>query len=165
MAGDRPKAPRSSDTSPRREEGGHLGTPEGVGGASGSSPSPILVPPRRIEKPWGHEVLWAETDEYAGKILSVRAGEALSLHFHEERDKTLLLIRGQITLEVGAGVSSLAQVPVREGEAFRIRPGVLHRVTAQTDVEMMEVSTPELDDIVRIRDRYGRVDSSGGDRT
>ena len=73
--------------------------------------------PRRVEKPWGYELIWAETDDYVGKLLFVRAGEALSLQFHEEKDETLFLLTGEIVLELGSGVQSLEPVDLREGRA------------------------------------------------
>lgn len=150
-----PNHPERLDA-PQQGVGGRLGTPEHAARADRDSPRSVVASPRRIEKPWGYELIWAQTDEYVGKVLHVRAGEALSLQFHEEKDETLFLLRGQITLEIGPGVNSLQRVPIREGDAFRIRPGVLHRVVAETEVEILEASTPEMDDIIRVRDRYGR---------
>ncbi len=137
--------------------GGHLGTPEHAQRTGRDSRETPLVSPRRVEKPWGHEVIWAETDDYVGKFVHVREGEALSLHFHEEKDKTLFLLRGKVTLELGAGLSSLHSVTVVEGQGFRVRPGVFHQIVALTEAEILEASTPELDDIIRVRDRYGRA--------
>ena len=117
--------------------------------------------PRRVKKPWGEVLVWAETEDYLGRILRIRAGEAQSLHFHEERDETILLLRGKMILEVGAGVNSLHETRVREGEVMHLPAGLLHRIVATTDAEVLEVSTPDADDIVRVRDRYGRVRRSG----
>lgn len=150
-----PNQPKGSDAL-QKGVGGRLGTPEHAVRADRDSPRSVVTSPRRVEKPWGYELIWAETDEYVGKVVYVRAGEALSLQFHEERDETLFLLRGEITLEIGPGVNSMQRVPIEEGEAFRIRPGVLHRVVAETEVEILEASTAELDDIIRVRDRYGR---------
>jgi mannose-6-phosphate isomerase len=120
------------------------------------------APPRRIEKPWGYELVWAECEFYAGKLLVVRAGEALSLQFHEEKDETLYLLSGSVRVEVGTSRDQLRECPWQEGESLRIRPGVLHRMEALTDSSILEASTPELDDVVRVRDRYGRVAEGGG---
>ena len=150
-----PNHPKKLDA-PQQGVGGRLGTPEHAERTDRDSPQSVVASPRRIEKPWGYELIWAQTDEYVAKVVHVRAGEALSLQFHEEKDETLFLLRGQVTLEIGPGVNSLQRVPIREGDAFRIRPGVLHRVVAETEVEILEASTPEMDDIIRVRDRYGR---------
>ena len=151
-----PNHPERLDA-PQQGVGGRLGTPEHSERVDRDSPQSVVASPRRIEKPWGYELIWAQTDEYVGKVVHVRAGEALSLQFHEEKDETLFLLRGQVTLEIGPGVNSLQRVLIEEGEAFRIRPGVLHRVVAETEVEILEASTPEMDDIIRVRDRYGRL--------
>lgn len=117
--------------------------------------------PRRIEKPWGYELIWAHTDEYVGKVLVVLEGEALSLQFHEEKDETLHLVSGNLKLEVGPGVDALRECPLAPGQSIRIVPGMLHRMEAVTDCRILEVSTPQLDDVVRIRDRYGRAPDAG----
>ena len=140
-----------------------MGTPEHAAKVERDSPESIVAQPRRLERPWGHEVIWAETDEYAAKLLHVHVGEGLALRLHEDRDKTMLLLRGEIVLEVGPGVNSLGSVKVREGEAFRIRPGVLHRITAVTAVEMVEASTAELDDVIRVRDGHDGLQQMGED--
>lgn len=119
--------------------------------------------PRRIDKPWGYELIWAETDLYVGKLLHVHAGESLSLQFHEEKDETLFLLEGEVRMDLGAGVNSLERVPFEEGANLRIRPGTLHRIEAVTDATILEASTTELDDVVRIRDRYGRVGAEEAD--
>jgi mannose-6-phosphate isomerase len=113
--------------------------------------------PRRVEKPWGHEVIWAETDLYVGKLLHVKAGHALSLQYHERKDETLHLLRGEVVLRAGPSQEGLERVVLREGDSFRVRPGTLHLVEAVTDVDILEASTPHLDDVVRLGDRYGRA--------
>lgn len=113
--------------------------------------------PVRVDKPWGHELIWADTDEYVGKVLHVRAGHALSLQYHETKDETIHLLRGRMTFEVGADAGSLEEVELTEGQSFRIRPGTIHRMLAVTDVDILEASTPHLDDVVRLEDRYGRT--------
>jgi mannose-6-phosphate isomerase len=117
--------------------------------------------PRRVEKPWGYELIWAHTELYVGKLLVVREGEALSLQFHEEKDETLHLLEGTLRLEVGPGLDALAECPLEEGESIRIRPGILHRLEAVTDCRILEASTSELHDVVRVQDRYGRAAGEG----
>ncbi|MBT6695640.1 MAG: cupin domain-containing protein [Gemmatimonadales bacterium] len=116
--------------------------------------------PRRVEKPWGYELIWADTEHYVGKILHVAAGEALSLQYHEVKDETLHLLHGRFTLEFGPSRDELTSVEMTEGQSFRIVPGTIHRMVALTDVDILEASTPHLDDVVRIEDRYGRVENS-----
>ncbi|MEX0856256.1 MAG: cupin [Gemmatimonadota bacterium] len=123
----------------------------------------MVYEPVRVEKPWGYELIWARTDEYVGKLLFVRAGEALSLQFHEEKDETLFLYSGEIRFEVGAGINSLHLVPLGVGQAIRIVPGTLHRMEAVTDCTIFETSTTQLDDVVRLNDRYGRAPGSSSE--
>ena len=118
---------------------------------------------RRVEKPWGHELIWAETELYAGKVLHVKAGEALSLQMHRLKDETLHLLRGELTLRAGPSLEELAEIPFHEGDSFRVRPGTVHMIEARTDADVLEVSTPFLDDVVRFRDRYGRVSDESPD--
>lgn len=112
--------------------------------------------PRRVEKPWGHELIWADTEHYAGKILHVTAGHALSLQYHERKDETIHVLRGEVRFQIGPSADDLTTVVLREGESVRIRPGTVHRMEAITDVDILEASTAHLDDVVRIDDRYGR---------
>lgn len=116
--------------------------------------------PRRVEKPWGHELIWAETDRYVGKILHVKAGEALSLQYHERKDETIHLLRGTMRFFVGSSPDDpedLGEVVLETGESFHVTPGTVHRMEAVTDCDILEASTPELDDVVRLGDRYGRA--------
>lgn len=113
--------------------------------------------PRRVEKPWGYELIWAETDRYVGKILHVTAGHALSLQYHEKKDETIHMLRGTMRFEVGPSADALEVVELAEGHSWRIMPGTVHRMVAITDVDILEASTPELDDVVRLEDRYGRT--------
>jgi len=116
---------------------------------------------RRVEKPWGYELIWALTDAYCGKVLFVRAGQALSLQFHREKDESWLVQSGRAKLELGdAGQAALAEEVVGPGYAFHYRPGTVHRVTALEDTTILEVSTPQLDDVVRLEDAYGREGTS-----
>jgi mannose-6-phosphate isomerase len=112
--------------------------------------------PTRVEKPWGHELIWASTDAYVGKVLHVRAGHALSLQYHERKDETIHLLRGRMRFWAGPLGGALEEVALEEGASFRIRPGMVHRMEAISDVDILEASTPHLDDVVRLEDRYGR---------
>ena len=113
---------------------------------------------RRVEKPWGYELIWAESEHYVGKILFVRAGHALSLQFHTVKDETVYVHEGKVQWEIGEpGATVLDSAVVGPGTSFRIRPGTIHRMTAIEDTLMLEVSTPHLADVVRLDDRYGRT--------
>jgi mannose-6-phosphate isomerase len=113
--------------------------------------------PRRVEKPWGYELIWAHADAYVGKVLFVKAGESLSLQFHREKDESWLVQAGRAKLELGsAGDALLEEGVVRAGACFHFSPGTVHRLTAIEDTTIIEVSTTQLDDIVRLEDRYGR---------
>jgi mannose-6-phosphate isomerase len=117
--------------------------------------------PRRIDKPWGHELIWAEAEDYVGKLLFVRAGQSLSLQFHRQKDESWLVHEGRAKLELGSGGDPLlSEEVVKAGACFRFRPGTVHRVTAIEDTIILEVSTPHLDDVVRLEDRYGREGTS-----
>jgi len=119
------------------------------------------VSPRKVEKPWGWELIWAETDSYVGKLLFIRAGEALSLQYHEIKDESWLVREGVARLELGtAGEDALETIEIGEGDALHYPPGTLHRITAVEDTLIVEVSTPHLDDVVRVEDRYGREGTS-----
>ncbi len=117
----------------------------------------MLESPRRVEKPWGYELIWAETDEYVGKILHVTAGEALSLQYHEIKDETLFLLRGSLLLQAGGLEEELVDYQVLEGQRFHLSSRTVHRMIAEADCDILEVSTPYLDDVVRLEDRYGRI--------
>jgi mannose-6-phosphate isomerase len=117
--------------------------------------------PRRVEKPWGYELIWAQTDHYAGKVLFVRAGQSLSLQFHNEKDESWYVQSGRAELELGeAGQGALNTEVIAEGASFHFVPGTVHRVTALEDTTILEVSTPQLDDVVRLEDKYGREGTS-----
>jgi mannose-6-phosphate isomerase len=117
--------------------------------------------PRRVEKPWGWELIWAEAEAYVGKILFVRAGQSLSLQFHNVKDESWYVQEGEAKLELGdAGQAILNTEVIGPGACFRFRPGTVHRVTALEDTTIIEVSTPHLDDVVRLEDRYGREGTS-----
>ena len=117
--------------------------------------------PRRVEKPWGWELIWADTDLYVGKILFVRAGQSLSLQFHREKDESWYVESGRARLELGdVGQGILNAEVIAEGASFHYGPGTVHRVTALEDTTILEVSTPHLDDVVRLEDKYGREGTS-----
>ncbi|MGN6797417.1 MAG: cupin [Gaiellaceae bacterium] len=116
---------------------------------------------RRVEKPWGHELIWALTDVYCGKVLFVKTGHSLSLQFHRQKDESWLVQSGRVKLELGdAGQAALVEEVVGAGAAFHYTPGTVHRVTALEDTTILEVSTPHLDDVVRLEDAYGREGTS-----
>jgi mannose-6-phosphate isomerase-like protein (cupin superfamily) len=122
---------------------------------------PWVVQPRKVEKPWGYELIWAETENYVGKVLFVKAGESLSLQFHRVKDESWLVQQGRAKVELGsAGDAVLRQEVVAAGAAFRFRPGTVHRITALEDTTILEVSTPHLEDVVRLEDSYGRAGTS-----
>jgi mannose-6-phosphate isomerase-like protein (cupin superfamily) len=144
-----------------------------------------------VPKPWGHETIWARTDRYVGKILHIKAGHALSVQYHNVKDETVYLLRGEMRYWVGetevAGrrsqvaepaselrpqatgetaaaaklpVPQMSDVHLQVGDAYRITPHTIHYMEAVTDCDVLEVSTPELDDVVRLKDRYGREGTS-----
>ncbi len=114
---------------------------------------------RRIAKPWGHEEIWAESGRYVGKLLSIRKGHRLSLQLHREKDETIRVSRGRLRLTLEADSGELVVSLLGPGESRHIPPGRKHRFEAIEDCELIEVSTPELDDVVRIEDDYGREES------
>lgn len=116
--------------------------------------------PRRVEKPWGHELWFARTDRYAGKLLHVRAGERLSVQYHEEKDETSYLLSGRLRLTRGPSADVLREQEIGPGHAWRVEPGTVHCIEAIEDSIVLEVSTPHLDDVVRLQDRYGRADAA-----
>ena len=116
--------------------------------------------PRRVEKPWGWELVWAETDRYAGKLLFVRAGQALSLQYHERKEESWYVQEGRAALELGTLDGELAEQEIRAGDSFHFTPGTVHRVRGLEDTLIVEVSTADLDDVVRLADDYGREGTS-----
>jgi mannose-6-phosphate isomerase len=116
---------------------------------------------RRVDKPWGWELIWAETDQYVGKVLFVKAGESLSLQFHRVKDESWYVLSGRAKLELGdAGQRVLKEEVVAAPAFFRFLPGTVHRVNAIEDTTIIEVSTPQIDDVVRLEDAYGREGTS-----
>lgn len=118
--------------------------------------------PKKVDKPWGHEIWWARTDRYVGKLLHVKQGESLSLQYHNVKDETILIHSGRLLFETRgkAEGGELRRLELRPGDTFHITPGTLHRMTGLEDTDIIEVSTPELDDVVRLEDRYGRAGTS-----
>ena len=110
---------------------------------------------KRVDKPWGYEIIWAHTDRYVGKLLHIDAGHALSRQYHQVKDETIFVLQGELVLEVGDGDDQQRHV-LGPHQAYHVTPGTIHRFIAEQTVELMEVSTPELDDVVRLEDRYGR---------
>jgi mannose-6-phosphate isomerase len=113
----------------------------------------------RVEKPWGHELRWGITDRYAGKVLHINKGEALSLQYHDRKDEFQYVITGAVDIELGGPDGALTKHRMKAGDTLHITPGTRHRLTAVEDTDIFEVSTPEIDDVVRLEDRYGRAGS------
>jgi mannose-6-phosphate isomerase len=127
---------------------------------------------RTVPKPWGHETIWAHTDHYVGKVLHINAGHSLSVQYHNKKDETIHLLSGKMIYRVGATATGdlrpgtgdrrpeLREVELKAGESFRNEPGTIHQMEAVTDCVLLEASTPHLDDVVRLSDRYGREGTS-----
>ena len=132
-----------------------------MNGPDVGSLAPWAVETRRVDKPWGYELIWAVTEIYVGKVLFVKAGESLSLQYHEHKDESWLIQSGRARIELGAvGDDALAEEVAGAGAAFHYTPGTVHRITAVEDTTILEVSTPHLDDVVRLADSYGREGTS-----
>ena len=115
----------------------------------------------RVEKPWGYELHWAKTDRYVGKILHINAGHELSVQYHNRKDETIYLLAGTMAFRIGKdGGEVLEDVKLTPGQSFRVTPGTIHQMAALTDCDVLEVSTPELDDVVRLSDKYRREGTS-----
>jgi mannose-6-phosphate isomerase-like protein (cupin superfamily) len=112
--------------------------------------------PRRVEKPWGHEVIWAQTDRYVGKILVIEAGRRLSLQYHDVKDEWIRVLSGRLRLTLEADDGTIEERVLEPGEGTHVRPRRRHRFEALERAELVEVSTPELDDVVRLADDFGR---------
>jgi quercetin dioxygenase-like cupin family protein len=113
----------------------------------------------KTEKPWGYELIWAQTDKYVGKLLHVREGTKLSLQYHRAKDETIMVQSGKLELITEEDGRRLSRV-MSPGESRHIPPGTVHRMVALEDCDIIEVSTTELDDVVRLEDDYGRADST-----
>jgi quercetin dioxygenase-like cupin family protein len=115
---------------------------------------------RRVDKPWGYELIWAHTGRYAGKMLHIEQGQALSYQYHRIKDETIHVIAGRLQLEVADGDGPRRTLVLGPGDTFHITVGLRHRMTAIETCDIVEASTPELDDVVRLEDRYGRAGKS-----
>ncbi|MFI5233302.1 MAG: D-lyxose/D-mannose family sugar isomerase [Gemmatimonadales bacterium] len=128
---------------------------------------------RTVPKPWGHETIWAANELYVGKVLHIKAGQSLSVQYHNKKDETIHLLSGKMIYRVGNGdgrskmkddgkgaAPELHEVALKAGESFRNEPGMIHQMEAVTDCVLLEASTPHLDDVVRLTDRYGRQGTS-----
>jgi len=114
--------------------------------------------PRKTEKPWGYELLFALTPKYAGKVIFVKRGHRLSLQYHEQKDESMYVYEGKAMLEIEGGDGRTTTTEVGPGYSVRITPSTRHRIQAIEDTTLLEVSTPELEDVVRLEDDYGRAD-------
>ena len=112
--------------------------------------------PYRVDKPWGYELIWALTDRYVGKILHIEPGHVLSLQYHNHKDETIHVLKGEIIFRVKEG-QGLVERRMRQGESYHIAPLTVHQMEAVTSADLLEASTPEINDVVRLQDRYGRV--------
>jgi mannose-6-phosphate isomerase-like protein (cupin superfamily) len=112
--------------------------------------------PYKVDKPWGFELIWARTDRYVGKILHIEPGHCLSLQYHDRKDETLYVLRGEIIFRVKEG-GVLRERRMTEGDGYHVTPHTVHQMEAVSAADLLEASTPELDDVVRLQDRYGRV--------
>jgi len=113
-----------------------------------------------VDKPWGHELLWAQTERYVGKVLHIKKGESLSYQYHRVKDETIRLLTGSMEMDVEVD-GQRSKLSLNPGDCLHIVPGMKHRMTAVEDCDVLEVSTPELDDVVRLEDRYGRAEPKG----
>jgi mannose-6-phosphate isomerase len=128
-----------------------------VTAGQGSGPVSVTVVP----KPWGHEIIWAHTDRYVGKVLHIKAGHELSVQYHDRKDETIHLLSGEMIYRVSDRTGEpLRDVRLRAGDSYRNTPGHIHQMVAVTDCEVLEASTPHLDDVHRLSDRYGRAGTS-----
>ena len=114
--------------------------------------------PRRTEKPWGYELLYAHTAEYVGKVIFVKKGHRLSLQYHQRKDETIYILSGRARIDSGEDETSLTSLIFEPGGVIRLTPLTRHRVEALEDTTLLEVSTPELEDVVRLQDDYGRAE-------
>ena len=113
--------------------------------------------PRKTEKPWGFELLFAHTSKYAGKIIIVKKGHRLSLQYHQEKDETMYFYEGKASMDIEKADGRIVSTKFQSGQCIRILPGTKHRLEAIEDTTFFEVSTPELEDVVRVEDDYGRA--------
>ena len=115
---------------------------------------------RRVDKPWGYELIWAQSERYVGKILHIEKGHQLSYQYHRRKDETICLLSGVLDLQVASADGPRQTLRLEAGQSFHIVPGLRHRMSAVETCDVLEASTPELDDVVRLEDQYGRVEGS-----
>ena len=111
----------------------------------------------RVDKPWGYELRWAITDRYLGKLIHIDGGHSLSLQYHVQKDETIYVASGVLDLVLEDGSGRLVTHRMSPGTSARVRPGRRHRFVAVEDTDLFEVSSPEIDDVVRLEDAYGRA--------
>jgi mannose-6-phosphate isomerase len=142
---------------PKKKQTGKATKPGATATRRAARPKSGRVKVTHVPKPWGHEAIWAQSERYVGKILHINAGQELSVQYHNRKDETIYLLWGEIVCRVQReGDDILDDVQLQLGESFRITPGTIHQMIAVTDCDVLEVSTPEIDDIVRLSDKYGR---------
>jgi mannose-6-phosphate isomerase len=129
---------------------------ETTGAGAGSSTGAA----RRVDKPWGHELIWVVTDRYVGKVIAIDAGRRLSLQYHEQKDESIYVLTGRLRLHLEDEAGAMTVRELGPGDSARVPAGRRHRFEAVDDVELIEVSTPELDDVVRVEDDFGREGTS-----
>jgi mannose-6-phosphate isomerase len=146
---------------PKKKTAGKASTSKAAAKRRAARPRSGRTPVTRVSKPWGHEIIWARSERYVGKILHINAGHELSVQYHNRKDETVYLLSGEIVYRVQReGDDILDDMKLKVGESFRITPGTIHQMIAVTDCDVLEVSTPEIDDVVRLSDRYGREGTS-----
>jgi mannose-6-phosphate isomerase len=117
----------------------------------------MIVEQKKINKPWGHEIIWSHCDKFVGKILCLKNGHKLSRQYHEQKEETIFVLTGTLSLEIGTPDKDFEKINLKKGQSFHVTPNTVHRFCAPYgDVELAEVSTPELDDVVRLEDDYSR---------
>ena len=121
------------------------------------SEHPHRFTPRKVDKPWGYEIHWAVTDQYVGKLLHIEAGHLLSLQYHDRKDESIYVLRGRMIFRYRNDAGELVDREMIAGEAQRVPPGLVHQFEALEHADVLEASTPHLDDVVRLQDRYGRA--------
>ena len=119
----------------------------------------MIVKQKKINKPWGFEIIWSHCNKFVGKILYINTGHKLSRQYHKQKEETIFVLSGKLCLEVGTPDKKIEKFDLEKGQSFHIAPGTVHRFCAPYgDVELAEVSTPELDDVVRLEDDYNRTE-------
>ncbi len=113
--------------------------------------------PQKVDKPWGFELIYAHTEKYAGKVLSIKKGHRLSLQYHRNKDESMYVHEGKILIQLGGTDGQLVSHTLSQGDCVRVTPLMRHRMEALEDAIVLEVSTPELDDVERLMDDYGRA--------